>query len=348
MAKNLKKEKKNDNQKSDEEIYKKEKKNENQKSDEEIYKKEKNEKNEKNEQDENDDLKNEKNEQDENNDLKNESSSRPRGRPRKTINPPVTQQKQNLFDSDNEEKHPIPLHIPIYQDSSSDVSQDNEFTMKDESDEKKLKQHNNFLMCLTDDESDDEYNVKNLKKKLKKKDELIEKLKLEMTNRSDGFNDVCYSVSKKRSQNINLLKMKLLNKDNKICTGEKTKLACWWCTCNFDETPCFIPEKYIDGKYYVFGNFCSYNCVLSYIMKDDEYKVANRVSHVKKIYSELYETDEPLFPAPPKELLNKFGGPMTIEEYKNTLQQLELKNYKLKFDNIIQNPIHFEEEKKKL
>ena len=38
MAKNLKKEKKNDNQKSDEENYKKEKKNENQKSDEEIYK----------------------------------------------------------------------------------------------------------------------------------------------------------------------------------------------------------------------------------------------------------------------------------------------------------------------
>jgi hypothetical protein len=286
--------------------------------------------------------------QDNEQDLKNESTSRPRGRPRKILPTSSTQQKNKTFDSDSEtEKSPIALHIPLYDDSSSEVSEKNEFTMKDEdSEDEKTKKDQKLIMYLTDDDSDDEYNVKNLKKKLKKKDELIKKLKCEMNNKSDCYNDTNFSFNKKKDPNVNLLKMKLYNKDC-ICTiGEKTKFACWWCTCNFENPPCFIPEKYNNDKYFVFGCFCSYNCALAYILKDDEYKVANRVSLIKRLYAELYETDDPLYPSPPRELLNKFGGPMTTDEYKNSNKILDLKEYKMKFTNIIQNPIYFEESKK--
>jgi hypothetical protein len=78
-------------------------------------------------------------------------------------------------------------------------------------------------------------------------------------------------------------------------------------------------------------------------MKDDDYKISNRVSLIKRLYSELYETTDPLFQSPPKELLNKFGGPMTIEDYRNSSKKMELKEYKIKFGNINYMPFCFEE-----
>lgn len=290
--------------------------------------------------------KNKKN-QDNTQELKNESTSKPRGRPRKilpTINNSI--QKQKFADSDNDiEKSPIALHIPLYEEDSSEVSEKNEFTMKDEeSEEEKIKKEKNLIMYLTDDDSDDEYNVKNLKKKLKKRDELIKKLKSDA--KSDFYNENSYSVNKKKDPNINLLKLKLYNKDGICSIGEKTKISCWWCTFTFDDLPCFIPEKYNSGKYFVFGCFCSYNCALAYILKDDEYKIANRVSLIKRMYSEIYETENPLYPSPPRELLSKFGGPMTIDEYRSSNQTHELKEYKMKFANIIPTPVFFEETKK--
>lgn len=294
------------------------------------------------------------------------SASRPRGRPKKTINQTANiQSKPKIFELEqNKEKSSIALHIPLYDDSTSEseISQKNQFTMKDESEDEsesesesesikvseKKNNTNKFIMYLSDDESDDDQNVKSLKKKLKKKEDLIKKLKDEIHTKSIECNDAIYSISQKKTPDVKLLNMKLFNinkdnKDNKNNIIEKTKNACWWCTYNFENYPCFIPEKYNDGKFYVFGNFCSYNCALAYVLKDDDYKVANRVSLIKRLYSELYETSEPLFPSPPRELLNKFGGPMTIEEYKNERLKLELKEYKMKFNNILQIPFHFEE-----
>jgi hypothetical protein len=299
---------------------------------------------------------------------KNESTTRPRGRPKKIIpQQSNTQQKPKIFELDeNKEKSSIALHIPLYDDSSSEISQKNQFTMKDDSDEninsesgseseysekkKKssdTKRNNNLIVYLSDDESEleEDQNIKTLKKKLKKKEDMIKKLKDEIHTKSCDYNDSNYSYSNKKTPDIKLLNMKLLNlnKDNNLNLVEKTKIACWWCTLNFDTIPCFIPEKYYEGKFYVFGNFCSYNCSLAYILKDDDYKVANRVSLIKRLYSELYETIEPLFPSPPKELLNKFGGPFTIEEYRNVQKKLVLKEYKMKFNNVLQIPICFEE-----
>ncbi len=284
---------------------------------------------------------------------KNESTTRPRGRPKKIATQTNNvQSKPKIFELEqSREKSSIALHIPLYDDSSSEISQKNQFTMKDESDDEKECEKNNnasnFIMYLSDDdnESDGDQNVKSLKKKLKKKEEMIKKLKDEIHTKSDGYNDTNYSMTQKRAPDVKLLNMKLfnVNKDNKCDIGEKTKFACWWCTYNFENIPCFIPEKYNDGKFYVFGNFCSYNCALAYILKDDDYKVANRVALIKRLYSELYETNDPLFASPPKELLNKFGGPMTIEEYRNAQQKIELKEYKMKFNNIVQIPFHFEE-----
>jgi hypothetical protein len=284
------------------------------------------------------------------NEQKSETAPRKRGRPRIEKPPTSSAQQKKFIDSDQEEeKDPILLHIPYTdEDSTSEISEKNQFTMKDESDEEDIRKDKNLIVYLTDDDSDDEDNIKSLKKKIKEKDKIIKRLKLEMTSRSDNGYNVNYSVPKKKDQNTNIHQVKMvnINKDNKVNVGEKIKYACWWCSCNFDNPPCFIPEKYSDSKYYVFGCFDSYNCALAYILKDDEYKIANRVSLVKRLYSELYNNNKPLYPSPPKELLSKFGGPMSIEEYRNAQNITECKDYKLRFAKIIQNPVFFEETKK--
>jgi hypothetical protein len=81
-------------------------------------------------------------------------------------------------------------------------------------------------------------------------------------------------------------------------------------------------------------------------MNDDEYKISNRIALVKRLYNELYDTEEPLYPSPPKELLAKYGGPLSTEEYKNTLYKIEQKKYKMKFPEIYQIPFYFEETNK--
>ena len=45
---------------------------------------------------------------------------------------------------------------------------------------------------------------------------------------------------------------------------EATNIKCWWCTLSFDDVPCFIPKKMRNGKYHVFGCFCSFNSAMAY------------------------------------------------------------------------------------
>ena len=93
-------------------------------------------------------------------------------------------------------------------------------------------------------------------------------------------------------------------------------ICCWWCTYEFDTLPCFIPEKYDDGKYYVFGCFCSFNCAASYNINTNDYKIWERYSLLKKLYNKIHNTNEDISLAPDRETLKKFGGPLTIDEFR--------------------------------
>ena len=45
----------------------------------------------------------------------------------------------------------------------------------------------------------------------------------------------------------------------------KTDVFCGWCIHPFNNIPCAIPEKYKNGKFYLYGCFCSFNCSASFI-----------------------------------------------------------------------------------
>ena len=108
---------------------------------------------------------------------------------------------------------------------------------------------------------------------------------------------------------------------------EKTNIACWWCTYNFDCPPCFLPDNYLNDKFYVFGCFCSFNCAAAYNLHLDDPSVWNRYSLLKKLYNIVKKGDNKdnkdnidieIVNAPPREVFEKFGGPLTYENYVKT------------------------------
>lgn len=128
----------------------------------------------------------------------------------------------------------------------------------------------------------------------------------------------------------------------------KTEMKCFNCHHQFDTKPLGCPIKYIkDGDYICDGIFCSFNCVLQFIEdntinKNTIYKDSKQLLY--HLYYQIYPTDnttttttnEFIIPAGSFRLLKSYGGPFTIEEYRqnfNTIiyDQLHPYNNRFKF-----------------
>ena len=90
----------------------------------------------------------------------------------------------------------------------------------------------------------DNKKFKNLKKEIKKLKNINEKLQKE------------------------IVKIKPTSKKiiNYYLTNYDKNTKCWWCKHNFDSHAIGLPENYIEGKFELQGNFCSFNCSKSYNM----------------------------------------------------------------------------------
>src|SRR4029078_2626421 len=160
----------------------------------------------------------------------------------------------------------------------------------------------------------------NLNKKYQKEiTELKEKLSLyeHVDKLYSSFND----------QNIEPVNIDFINVDNNF--NNKTNLACLVCTEPFDCFPHVLPEKYKGGTYYVYGCFCSVGCVARFNLMLNDDRVSHRLSLIKKFYSQLFGRNmNNIIPSPPKETLKKFGGPLSITEYRKKTQILK-KTYRV-------------------
>ena len=114
--------------------------------------------------------------------------------------------------------------------------------------------------------------------------------------------------------------IEFVNYKTKEQLPEKTHQHCQWCTCTFDTSPIPLPLSKIDNKYYVTGCFCSFNCALAY---NFDKKYTNKWEYsalLHLLYKTIHKKYTKILPAPPKELLKIYGGPLTIEEYRKNLQ----------------------------
>jgi hypothetical protein len=101
---------------------------------------------------------------------------------------------------------------------------------------------------------------------------------------------------------------------------ESTDIACFWCAHTFDWMPCIIPEREVASVYNVYGNFCCPECAFAYLLQEsmDPHVRWERVALLHRLYDR--EGKGRMFPAPGRETLSLFGGPMTIESYRATMR----------------------------
>jgi hypothetical protein len=268
-----------------------------------------------------------------------------RGRPRKNMvlaNPKAT--KTNVKEKNKEDE--LILHLPIYSGASDDCSEDdcenanliiiNKTTQVQDITGTQLFDKTD-IMCKDSKSLDN----KKLLDEIARKDAIIKNLTEQLDNVKHLMPNLFPSSHIETKTKMNNLK--LINiKNGKPLVVDKTDIACWWCTYGFDTMPCFIPEKYINGSYYVFGCFCTFNCAAAYNLNLNDTKVNVRYGLIKKIYSSIYGLTNDIVIAWQRELLNKYGGIMTIEKFRENTVACRME-YKIAIPPMLMMPQTIEE-----
>jgi hypothetical protein len=133
------------------------------------------------------------------------------------------------------------------------------------------------------------------------------------------------SVSDQKD-NIKKISVKIIELQKNFYFNDipNTNSGCFWCTCPFDHTSIHIPKYKLNGKYHVYGCFCSPECAVAYLMKEqiDHSQKFERYQLLNFLYNNIYNDSSYIKPAPdPHYLLDKFMGNMSISEYRELLSQ---------------------------
>lgn len=101
------------------------------------------------------------------------------------------------------------------------------------------------------------------------------------------------------------------------CLPETTDLACFWCCETFSGRPCVIPSYIHDGVWQVYGNFSTPQCAMAYLLSEllDMHTRWERIALLNRLYGS--EMNGRIYPAPSRESLVRFGGPITGEELRS-------------------------------
>jgi hypothetical protein len=146
-----------------------------------------------------------------------------------------------------------------------------------------------------------------------------------LTNDND-YDDDDDNTNKDNTKEI-WRKLKQLEHNLHINNINNKKSACFWCTCDFDNPPIYIPKHFINKSYHVYGCFCSPECGVAHLMNEpiDSSAKHERYHLLNHIYSKIYEYKKNVKPAPnPYYMLEKFYGNLSIQEYRSLLRNERL------------------------
>ena len=96
-----------------------------------------------------------------------------------------------------------------------------------------------------------------------------------------------------------------------------TDLACFWCCETFEGRPCVIPSFINADIWNVYGNFCMPQCAMSYLLSEllDTHTRWERIALLNRLYGA--QTNGRVYPAPSRESLVRFGGPISTEDMRS-------------------------------
>lgn len=123
-----------------------------------------------------------------------------------------------------------------------------------------------------------------------------------------------------KSINSKLKKLKIQLYKN---SNEEKKSACFWCSYEFDNNPCYIPKCESNDVICGYGSFCRPECAVGFLMKEniDDSTKFERYQLLNQIYGKIYNYKKNIKPAPnPYYLLDKYYGNLSIQEYRKLLK----------------------------
>lgn len=108
----------------------------------------------------------------------------------------------------------------------------------------------------------------------------------------------------------------------KVVHDRKRSKRCWHCCCKLDDQAATIPfPKTYDEKrdtFEVFGSFCSFACVGGYARdRGRTHPGRHSGTSIFQLYRKMTGSTRPPPIAPPRELLDDFGGPLGLDEFRN-------------------------------
>jgi len=221
-----------------------------------------------------------------------------RGRKPKEV---ITNVKKNIV-----QEEPIILHLPIKNNNNNDIYIPKPFIDLDKFNSK----YKDFIPDTSNN------NIETTIKEINESDNIITKY----NKLCSDYNNIL--IDRDKVFPI-FLEYNEYNKKQKW--PESVNIDCLWCCHSFNNFPFGIPIKKCDDTYYMFGNFCSAECAAAYNFDN------NNTCEAYERYSlinYLYSNKSKIKIAGPRLSLKKFGGQLSIEEFRknNTIYN---KNYKL-------------------
>lgn len=104
-----------------------------------------------------------------------------------------------------------------------------------------------------------------------------------------------------------------------------TSVACFWCCEVFQGRPCVLPNFVSDSVWHVYGNFCTPQCASAYLLNEqlDTHVRWNRLALLHRLYAA--SCGGRVYPAPHRECLERFGGPMKTQDFRTLCEQRKVR-----------------------
>ena len=105
----------------------------------------------------------------------------------------------------------------------------------------------------------------------------------------------------------------------------ESSLLCFWCCEGFTGKPCVIPTRVVEKVWHVYGNFCTPQCCMAHLMSEliDTHIRWERIALLNRLYGNQFNGR--IYPAPSRESLQQFGGPISIEDFRSICERQRIR-----------------------
>jgi hypothetical protein len=105
----------------------------------------------------------------------------------------------------------------------------------------------------------------------------------------------------------------------------RTEVSCLHCCESFETVPVPTVRRYDELKniYYVYGIYCSVNCAKSALIECESSLSTTRLLYFNHMCRSVFGIKEAVPPAPPRIRLQRFGGDLSIEQFRTNFKHVK-------------------------